>query len=69
MTSYNKYHKKHNEKKKSAGYKKITFEVNSEENILSNQIKQELKDKGINKTNKDLYMDGLMLNRDRVSHL
>jgi len=65
MTSYNKYHKRHNEKKKSIGYKKITFDLNPEANALANEIKQELNNKGIMKTNRDFYMDGLMLNRDK----
>lgn len=69
MTSYNEYHKKHNEKKKEAGYKKVTFELNSEEYSLSDKIKQDFKDKGYSKTNKDLYLDGLMLNKDKLEGL
>lgn len=69
MTSYNEYHKKHNEKKKEAGYKKVTFELNSEEQKLSNKIKQDFKDKGHNKTNKDLFIDGLMFNKDKIEGL
>lgn len=67
MTSYNEYHKKHNEKKKDAGFRKITFELNPEEHELSTQVKKQYKDKGVNKTNKDLYLEGLMLNKENLS--
>lgn len=66
MTSYSNYHKKDNDRKRDAGYKKITFELDSEEATRSYDVKEKLKNKGNPKTNKTLYMEAIYKNEQEL---
>jgi hypothetical protein len=59
MTSYSNYHKRDYERKKLAGFKKVSFQLNTGEAILASEVKQSLKELGTPATNKQLYMEAV----------